>query len=79
MQARDVKPGMLFKNFDGYVTEALDNEFGYLTYPHCEGGYGSAMPEDTMLISFDNAQGNECYLIVPPDFEVDVRDYDNDS
>jgi hypothetical protein len=51
---------------NGYVFEEPVTNDGYLNYPVTGSGrYDAAMPSDTMVISFHDADGEECYLLLP--------------
>lgn len=63
----DMLPGL----DHGYVVE-IEEGNGYLSYPSTGYGMSSAMPEDTLLITFHDSEGNECYLLCPPDLMVEV-------
>jgi hypothetical protein len=66
MQARFVKEGDFLPGLDnGYVFEDPERNRGWLSYPRPAGGYSSAMPEDTIVIGYHDADGDECYLLLP--------------
>lgn len=56
----------------GYVFTEPETGNGYLSYPSTSYGMDTAMPDDTVLIMFHDADGEECYLILPPDSVVEV-------
>ena len=64
VQAEDFLPGL----DNGYVIEVVEND-GYLTYPGAQG----AMPEDTVIITYHDSQGEECYLLLPPETMLTVE------
>lgn len=72
IEASKVREGDFLTGLDnGYVYKTEDNESGYLSYPGYS-RYGVAMPEDTVLISFHDAEGQECFLLLPGDFEIEI-------
>jgi len=56
---------------NGYVVEVEEND-GYFSYPG-GGRVTAAMPDDTVLITFHDAQGDECYLLMPGDSQIQVE------
>jgi len=72
IKARDIRGGMTLVGLGGYVFEDPETGNGYLTYPSTGLGYAAAMPDDTVVITFHDDLGEECYLIVHPDFEIEV-------
>ena len=56
---------------NGYVVEVEEGN-GYLSYPSTGSGYAAAMPEDTILITFHDEEGNENYLLASPSLRLDV-------
>lgn len=69
VQEGDFLPGL----GDAYVFQAPETGDGYLSYPMTDGGMSAAMPEDTVVISFHDRDGEENYLIVQPEFEIQVN------
>ena len=72
VQAQTVQEGDFLPGLDnGYVFQDAEENDGYFEYP---GGYGNrgAMSEDTVLITFHNSNGDECYLLLPGDTQVEV-------
>ena len=62
--ARKVRQGDSLPGLDnGYVIDVEEND-GYFSYPGGRDSMG-AMPEDTVCITFNDADGEECYLILP--------------
>lgn len=65
VQADAVEEGDFLPGLDnGYVVEVDENN-GYLSYPRTGYGASAAMPMDTVLITFHDADGEECYLMLP--------------
>lgn len=69
----------------GHMIPALDNAYvaevevndGYLSYPSTGGGYAAAMPEDTILVTYHDSEGNENYILFTnPDHPLDVYESD---
>lgn len=56
---------------NGYVVE-VETGNGYLDYPRTGYGSSGAMPDDTIIVTFHNDQGDEGYLLLPPDTRVTV-------
>jgi hypothetical protein len=54
---------------NGYVVEVEENN-GYTSYPNDR--YNAAVPSDTIIVTFHNEQGDEGYLLLPPDTRVTV-------
>jgi hypothetical protein len=76
--ASEVREGDFLPGLDnGYVFQDPEENNGYLSYPTTGYGIATAMPEDTLLISFHTAEGEEAYLLVPSDMPLTVerRDY----
>lgn len=71
--ANELREGDFLPGLDnGYVVEVEENN-GYLSYPMTSGGYSAAMPDDTVLITFHDAEGNENYLLLAPSCDVEVK------
>lgn len=71
--ANEIEVGDFLPGIDnGYVFEVEEGN-GYLSYPSTSYGMNSAMPEDTVLVSFHDADGNENYLILSPECEIEVK------
>lgn len=74
LPAQEVLEGDFLPGLDsGYVFQNPELNDGYFTYPATGGGYSVAMPSDTLLITFHTAQGEEAYLLCPPDMPVTVK------
>lgn len=74
IQADAVREGDFLPGLDnGYVFEVEDNEAGYMSYPRTGGGMDAAMPDDTVLISYHDSSGDECYLILPGESMLTVE------
>lgn len=72
VKARKVRAGDFLPGIDnGYVVESEPND-GYLSYPG-GGRYTAAMPEDTQMITFHDANGDEGYLLLPGNSLVTVE------
>lgn len=72
MQASAVREGDFLPGLDhGYVVE-VETGNGYLSYPASGYGNATAMPEDTLIITFHDANGNENYLLADPDLVLTV-------
>lgn len=67
----DGEGDMLVGLDNGYVVEVEEGN-GYLSYPSIGYGMNAAMPDDTLLITFHDSEGNESYLLCPPDLMVEV-------
>lgn len=73
IQADELREGDFLPGIDnGYVYEVETETNGYLSYPST--GYGSncAMPQDTVLVCFHDADGNENYLLLSPECMIEV-------
>lgn len=65
VSANEVQEGDFLPGLDnGYVFEVEEGN-GYLSYPRTDSGQSVCMPEDTILIGFHDAEGEECYLLLP--------------
>lgn len=74
VEAKDVKTGDFLPGLDnGYVFQDPETGGGYLTYPSTGSGYDVAMPDNTVVITYHDSQGDECYLILPPESVVQVE------
>lgn len=72
VSADGVETGDFLPGLDmGYVIDVENNSSGYFSYPGLN-RYPAAMPDDTILITFHDSQGEECYLLVPGDFTITV-------
>lgn len=70
--ANELREGDFLPGLDnGYVVEVEEND-GYLSYPGRTGGYSVAMPEDTIVVTFHDAEGSENYLLLAPTCELEV-------
>lgn len=67
--ASEIRPGHTLSGLDGYVIE-VEEQDGYLSVP--TGRYSTALPDDTICITFNTAQGEEAYLLVPGDMPLAV-------
>jgi hypothetical protein len=73
VSASEVREGDFIPGLDNaYVFEAETNT-GYMSYPRNGYGYDAAMPVDTRLISFHDADGEECYLMLPGDSQLTIE------
>lgn len=73
ISASEVQEGDFLPGLDnGYVFEVEEGN-GYLSYPATSGGINTAMPEDTILISFHDADGEENFLLANPNMELEVN------
>lgn len=71
--ANELREGDFLPGLDnGYVFEVEEGN-GYLSYPSTGYGMASAMPADTLLVSFHDAEGNENYLLLSPTCELEVN------
>jgi len=61
----DMLPGI----GNAYVFEVEEGN-GYLSYPRTGYGQSVAMPEDTVLIGFHDAEGEENYMLLNPECMV---------
>lgn len=62
--AREVRQDDYLPGLDnGYVIDVEEND-GYFSYPGGRDSMG-AMPMDTVCITFNDADGEECYLVLP--------------
>lgn len=65
---------------DGYVFETPECGEGYLSYPRTSYGTPVAMPRDTIIIGFHDAEGEENYILINPEAMVTVKgDKDEDE
>lgn len=72
IQADELREGDFLPGIDnGYVYE-VETGNGYLSYPSTGYGTNAAMPEDTILVSFHDADGNENYLLLSPECMIEV-------
>lgn len=79
MKAKYVEEGDYLPGLDnGYVFEVEENN-GYLSYPRSGYGMSAAMPEDTVLIGYHDAQGDECYLLLPGNTRLTVEGPERDE
>lgn len=74
VKAKEVKTGDFLPGLDnGYVfTDPETNDAGYFTAPG-SARYSSGMPEDTVLITYHDTEGEECYLLLPAESGVQVE------
>lgn len=63
--------GDIIAGIDGYVAE-IEEGNGYLSYPSTGYGMAGAMPEDTLIVTLHNSEGDENYLLVTPDTMIEV-------
>lgn len=71
--ASELREGDSLTGLDnGYVFEVEEGN-GYLSYPSTSYGMAAAMPEDTILVSFHDADGEENYLLLNPECLVEVN------
>lgn len=72
--AKDLKPGMTIPGLDNaYIFEKEEGN-GYLTYPESGGGYAPAMPDDTVIVTFHDRNGEENYMLLHPEMPLEVTD-----
>lgn len=70
----------LLEEHDGVTIPGLGNAYvflaetgnGYLTYPSTGPGYDGAMPEDTVVVTFHDYQGEENYMLLNPEMPLEV-------
>jgi hypothetical protein len=73
VQADEVQEGYFLTDLDnGYVVE-VEEGGGYLSYPQTSYGQSVAMPDDTVVITFHDANGNENYLLLHPEHPLNVK------
>lgn len=74
IKASQVREGDYIPGLDnGYVIQDPEVNDGYLSYPATStGGYNVAMPSDTVVITYHDADGEECYLLLPSDSRLTV-------
>ena len=73
IKASQVKEGDFLPGLDnGFVIRDPARNEGYLAYPLPRGGTEVAMPSDTVVITFHDADGEECYLLLPADSRLTV-------
>lgn len=71
--ANDVVEGDFLTGLgNGYVVEVEEGN-GYLSYPRTGSGMSVGMPEDTLIITFHDAEGEENFLLASPNLELEVR------
>jgi hypothetical protein len=68
LMAEDSIPGL----DNAYIVEVETGD-GYLSYPRTASGYSAAMPEDTILVTYHDANGNENYMLLNPDAELIIE------
>lgn len=72
--ASQVQPGDFLPGLDnGYVMEVSDNSDGYLSASTGYSRYTTALPGDTVAVTFHTAEGEEAYLFLPADTPVTVK------
>jgi hypothetical protein len=72
--ASELREGHMLPGVDnGYVFE-VETGNGYLSYPSTGYGMATAMPDDTILVSFHDSEGNENYLLLSPEVMIDVTE-----
>jgi hypothetical protein len=57
---------------NGYVVEVDEND-GYLSYPRVGSGMSAALPMDTILVTYHDANGEECYLMLPSESMLTIE------
>lgn len=73
IKASQVREGDYLPGLDnGFVIQDPEKNAGYLSYPTPTSGYSVAMPGDTVVITFHDADGEECYLLLPSDSRLTV-------
>lgn len=70
--ASELREGHMIPGVDGYVAEVEEGN-GFLSYPSTGYGVGVAMPADTLLVTLHDAEGNENYMLLNPDTEIEVQ------
>lgn len=81
IKARHVQEGDFLPGLNnGFVFTDPEPNDGYLSYPrgHYGGGPDVAMPGDTIIITFHDAEGEECYLLMPADSLLTVKGEERD-
>jgi hypothetical protein len=75
IQAKDMIEGYFLPGIDnGYVVEVETDTAGYLSYPSTSSASSVAMPEDTVLITFHDRDGEDCYLLMPAESLIEVTE-----
>jgi len=69
--ASALREGHSIPGLDAYVIEVEEGN-GYLSYPSTSYGMAAAMPQDTLLITFNDSQGDENYILLSPECMVEV-------
>jgi hypothetical protein len=72
IKAKKVKRGHTIPGLDNAYVIEVERQDGYLSIPGGSGRYTVAAPEDTILITFNDAQGGEGYLMVDKNHPINV-------
>jgi hypothetical protein len=73
IKAKKVKRGHTIPGLDNAYVIEVERQNGYLSVPG-GGRYSIAAPEDIVLITFNDAEGGEGYLMVDKDHPIVVKD-----
>lgn len=71
--ASDLKPGMTIPGLDNAYIIEVETGNGYLTYPSTGSGYDAAMPDDTIVVTFHDRNGEENYMLLNPNMPLEVE------
>jgi len=72
--AENLEPGMVIPGLDNAYIIDVDTGKGYLTYPSTGSGYDAAMPDDTIVVTFHDREGEENYLLLNPRMPLEVNE-----
>lgn len=72
--ASELREGHMLPGVDNGYVYSVEENHGYLSYPSVDGGYSAAMPEDTLLVTFHDNQGDENYMLLSPNVMIDVEE-----
>lgn len=73
IKAKKVKRGHTIPGLDNAYVIEVEKQDGYLEIPG-SGRYSVAAPERSVLITFNDAEGGEGYLMVDKDHPIVVKD-----
>lgn len=71
--AAELTEGDMIPGLDNaYVAEVEEND-GYFSYPG-SGRFNVAMPEDTIMVTYHDCEGNENYMLLASTARLTVKD-----
>lgn len=73
IEASELQEGDFIPGLDNAYVYEVETGNGYLSYPSTGYGMATAMPEDTLLVTYHDADGNENYMLLSPEARLTIE------